>query len=109
MYRDLKEYYWWNNMKREIIEFVTKCLFTIGITPYEALHGRKCRIPLCWGEMGERKLLGPEMIELTTEKVKIIQQHMKVAYDRQKSYVGVQKRRDLEFEVGDFVFLRISL
>ena len=45
---------------------------TIGMAPYEALYGRRCRTPLCWDEVGERKLLGPEFIDMTKEKIKII-------------------------------------
>ena len=33
--------------------------------PHEALYGRKCRTPICWSEIGERKLIGPEMVKQT--------------------------------------------
>jgi len=52
---------------------------TIGMAPYEALYGRKCRTPICWEEVGERKLLGPEMVQLTTDKVMVIKKRMKEA------------------------------
>ena len=55
---------------------------TIGMAPYEALYGRKCRTPICWEEVGERKLLGPEMVQLTTDKVRVIKKRMKEAQDR---------------------------
>jgi hypothetical protein len=58
----------------------------IGMVPYEALYGRKCHTPICWEEVGERKLLGPEMVQLTTNKVRVIKKRMKGAQDRQKSY-----------------------
>ena len=45
---------------------------SIEIEPYEALYGRKCRSPLCW-EVGERQLTGPELVQITSEKVPIIQ------------------------------------
>ncbi|XP_039126831.1 uncharacterized protein LOC120262973 [Dioscorea cayenensis subsp. rotundata] len=77
------------------------------MAPYEALYGRKCRTPLCWDEVGERKLQNVELIEVTTEKVKVIQDRLKVAQDRQKSYAN-NRRRDLEFQIGDRVFLKIS-
>ena len=35
---------------------------TIGMAPYEALYGRRCRLPVHWDEVGERKLLGPEIV-----------------------------------------------
>ena len=92
-----------------LIEFAYNNSFqsTIGMAPYEALYGRRCRTPVCWGEVGERKIEGPELIEVTTEKVKIIQDRMRTAQSRQKSYAD-KRRKDLEFQKGDYVFLRIS-
>ena len=77
------------------------------MSPYEALYGRKCRTPLCWDEVGERKLLGLEIVQVTTDNVKVIRDRLKIAQDRYKSYAD-NRRRDLEFQVGDQVFLRIS-
>ncbi|KAK0587727.1 hypothetical protein LWI29_027749 [Acer saccharum] len=75
--------------------------------PYEALYSRKCRSPICWDEVGERRLLGPELIQITVDKVKIIKERLRAAQSRQKSYAD-HRRRDLEFEAGDFVFLKVS-
>ena len=80
---------------------------SIKMAPYEALYGRKCRTPLCSDEVGERKLLGLEIVQVTTDNCKVIRDRLKRAQDRQKSYADNQ-RRDLEFQVGDQVFLRIS-
>ncbi|XP_077222057.1 uncharacterized protein LOC143855887 [Tasmannia lanceolata] len=80
---------------------------SIESAPYEALYGKKCRTPTCWDEVGERKLLGPELVQETTDKVRMIQQHMRTAQSRQKSYAD-HRRRDLEFAVGDRVFLKVS-
>ena len=77
------------------------------MAPYEALYGRKCRTPLCWDEVGERKLLGPKIVQVTTNNVKVIRDRLKIAQDRQKSYDD-NRMRDLEFQVGNQVFLRIS-
>lgn len=74
---------------------------------YEALYGRKCRTPICWDEIGVRKLLGPEMVQQTTDKVQVIRKMMKEAQDRQKSYAD-NRRRPLEFQVGDKVFLKVT-
>ena len=54
-----------------LVEFAynNSCQASIGITPYEALYGRKCRTPLCWDEAGERKLNDVELIEITSEKI----------------------------------------
>ena len=54
---------------------------SIEMAPYEALYGRKCRSPLCW-EIGERKLTGPELVQITSEKVPIIQQRLRTAFSR---------------------------
>ena len=78
-----------------------------GMAPYKALYRRKCRTPLCWDDVGERKLLGLEIVYVTTDNVKVIRDRLKITQDRQKSYAD-NRRRDLEFEVGDQVFLRIS-
>ena len=64
---------------------------SIEMAPYEALYGRKCRTPLCWDEVGERKLSGPEIIQVMTDNVKVIRDRLKIAHDRQKSYVGIRR------------------
>ncbi|GJS02160.1 putative reverse transcriptase domain-containing protein [Tanacetum coccineum] len=58
--------------------------------PFEALYGRKCRSPICWTEVGEAQILGPELIQETTEKIIQIKQRMQVARDRQKSYADLK-------------------
>ncbi|OMO86567.1 reverse transcriptase [Corchorus capsularis] len=80
---------------------------SIGMAPYEVLYGRNCRTPVCWDEVGERKLFNIELIDDMVEKVKMIRDRLKVAQDRQKSYAD-HRRRDLEFRVGDAVFLKVS-
>ena len=80
---------------------------TIGMSPYEALYGRKCRTTICLEEVQERKLLGHEMVQLTTDKVRVIKKRMKETQDRQKSYAD-RRRRPLEFQVGDKVFLNVA-
>ena len=80
---------------------------SIGMAPYEALYGRKFRTPMCWTELNEHKIIGPDLVKDTKEKVKIIQQRLKAASDRQKSYANL-KRKNIEFEVGDKVFLKVS-
>ena len=74
--------------------------------PYEALYGRPCRSPLCWTEVGESSITGPELIRDTSEKVILIRQCLLTAQSRQKSYADVRSR-PLEFEVGDHVFLKV--
>ena len=78
----------------------------IEMAPYEAMYGRKCRSPLCW-EVGERQLTGPELVQITSEKVPIIQQRLKTAFSRQKIYAD-PRRKDVSFSAGDMVFLKVS-
>ncbi|GJR70428.1 putative reverse transcriptase domain-containing protein [Tanacetum coccineum] len=73
----------------------------------EALYGRKCRSPICWTKVGEAQILGPELIQETTEKIIQIKQRMQAARDRQKSYADL-KRKPMEFQVGDKVMLKVS-
>ncbi|RVW31995.1 Transposon Tf2-12 polyprotein [Vitis vinifera] len=80
---------------------------SIGMILFEALYGRKCRSPVCLDDVGEKKLLGPELVQLTVEKVSLIKERLKATQSRQKSYAN-NRRRDLEFEVGDHVFLKVS-
>ena len=71
------------------------------------LYGRKCRSPIHWDEMGERKYLGPESVQEAAEAIEKIRARMLASQDRQKSYAD-PKRRNVEFQVGDHVFLRVS-
>ncbi|KAL0534190.1 hypothetical protein IC582_028475 [Cucumis melo] len=80
---------------------------TIGMAPFEALYGKCCRSPVCWGEVGEQRLMGPELVQSTNEAMQKIRSRMHTAQSRQKSYADV-RRKDLEFEVGDKVFLKVA-
>ena len=92
-----------------LVEFVYNNSFqsSIGMTPYEALYWRKCRTPLCWTELSERKVISPDLIWETEEKVKMIRERLKVATDRQKSYSDM-KRKDIRYEIDEKVFLKES-
>uniref|UniRef100_A0A2N9IPW9 Reverse transcriptase n=1 Tax=Fagus sylvatica TaxID=28930 RepID=A0A2N9IPW9_FAGSY len=92
-----------------LVEFAYNNSFqsSIGMAPYEALYGRKCRSPICWDEVGVQKILGPEIIQRTCEKVDLIHERLRIAQSRQKSYAN-KRRKDLEFKVGDMVFLRVA-
>ncbi|KAJ0458184.1 putative nucleotidyltransferase, Ribonuclease H [Helianthus annuus] len=80
---------------------------SIGMAPFELLYGRKCRAPICWEEVGEKIIEGPELVQITNEKVAIAREKLKEAQSRQKSYAD-RHRRALEFNVGERVFLRVS-
>ncbi|KAJ8753314.1 hypothetical protein K2173_019713 [Erythroxylum novogranatense] len=178
MYKDLREHFWWKGMKRDVAEYVSKCLvcqqvkaehqaplgklrplsipewkwqrvtmdflivsnrdprftsrfwgslqealgtklnFSTAFHPQtdgqsertiRTLEGmlRVCVTPICWDEEGERKLVGPELIQMTVEKVNLVKQQLKTAQDRMKSYTDAH-RKEMEYEVGEKVFLRTS-
>ncbi|GKA88865.1 putative reverse transcriptase domain, ribonuclease H-like domain, aspartic peptidase domain protein [Tanacetum coccineum] len=80
---------------------------SIKAAPYESLYGRKCRSPVCWSEVGDSQLTGPELICDTTEKIIQIKNHLLTARSRQKSYSD-KRLKPLKFEVGDMVLLKVS-
>ncbi|GJW26270.1 putative reverse transcriptase domain-containing protein [Tanacetum coccineum] len=80
---------------------------SIKAAPFEALYGRKCRSPICWAEVRDAQLTGPELIHEITEKIVQIKQRIQATRDRQKSYADV-RRKPLEFQVGDRVMLKVS-
>ncbi|GJX50034.1 putative reverse transcriptase domain-containing protein [Tanacetum coccineum] len=79
MYYDLRDLYWWPGMKKDVASYV-----------------------------GESKLIRPEIIQETTDKIVQIKKRLKTIRDRQKSYADNQ-RKSLEFSVGDKVLLKVSL
>nr|GEV80023.1 putative reverse transcriptase domain-containing protein [Tanacetum cinerariifolium] len=85
MYHDHRDMYWWSGMKRDIAIYVSKCLTCSK----------------------ERSLIGPELVQETTDKVVLIKEKLKEARDHQKSYAD-NRRKPLEFEVGDKVLLKVS-
>nr|GEV96623.1 putative reverse transcriptase domain-containing protein [Tanacetum cinerariifolium] len=80
---------------------------SIKAAPFEALYGQKCRSPVCWSEVGDSQLTGPELIRETNEKIVQIKNRFLTARSRQKSYANV-RCRPLEFNVGDKVMLKVS-
>ncbi|GKB51533.1 putative reverse transcriptase domain-containing protein [Tanacetum coccineum] len=68
---------------------------SIKVAPFEALYGRKCRSPICWAEVGDAQLTGPEIICKTTEKIIQIKHHLQASRDRQKCYAD-KRRKPLE-------------
>ncbi|KAL4011099.1 hypothetical protein IC575_028146 [Cucumis melo] len=80
---------------------------TISMTPFEALYGKCCRSPVCWGKVGEQRMLGLELVQTINAAIQKIRARMLMAQSRQKSYADV-RRKDLEFEVGDMVFVKVA-
>ncbi|GJZ53748.1 putative reverse transcriptase domain-containing protein, partial [Tanacetum coccineum] len=80
---------------------------SVRCVPFKALYGRKCRSLIMWAEIGEGQLIGPELVQETTEKISQIKDGLKATRDRQKSYAD-KRRKPLEFCVGDYVFFKVS-
>jgi len=80
---------------------------SIKMAPFEALYGRKCRTLLNWAECGERRYYGIDFVNDAEKKEQMIQQHMRATQSRQKSYAD-KRRRPLEFNVGDYVYLKVT-
>ncbi|GJW47818.1 putative reverse transcriptase domain-containing protein [Tanacetum coccineum] len=80
---------------------------SINAAPFEALYGCKCRSPICWAEVGDAQLTGPEIVHETTKKIFQIKKRIQAARDRQKSLAD-RNRKPREFQVGDMVMLKVS-
>ncbi|CAN6710987.1 unnamed protein product [Malus baccata var. baccata] len=93
----------------DLMEFAYNNSFhsSIGMSPFVALYGRACRTPLCWSEVGERVLEGPEIVDETTQNVQVIKSNLKTAQDRQKSLAD-RHATDRVYDVGNLVFLKLS-
>ncbi|WVZ70419.1 hypothetical protein U9M48_019090 [Paspalum notatum var. saurae] len=76
-------------------------------SPFEALYSKRCRTPLFWNQTGEKKVFGPDIIQDAEQQLRIIQENLRVAQSRQRSYADI-RRRDLSFKVDDHVYLKVS-
>ena len=77
------------------------------MSSYEFLYGRRCRSPLCWEDIGEATVTGSEIVVQSAEQVKMVRERLRIAQERQKHWAD-NRRRPLEFAVGDRVFLKVS-
>jgi hypothetical protein len=80
---------------------------SIKMAPYEVLYGRQCRTPLFWSQTGESQVFRPNVLKDAEKQVQMVHESLKVAQSRQKSYAD-KRRRDLSFEIGDFIYLNVS-
>ncbi|GKE21740.1 putative reverse transcriptase domain-containing protein, partial [Tanacetum coccineum] len=98
---------WVNHLPLVEFSYNNSYYASIKAAPFEALYDQKCRLPMCWAEVGQVQLTGPKIVQETTEKIIQIKQMMQVARDRQKSYTDL-KRKPMDFQVGDKVMLKVS-
>lgn len=92
-----------------LVEFLYNNSYQASIrkAPFEALYERSCKSPVYWLEIGDRLVLGPDLVREAAEKIELIRARMKEAHSRQKSYAD-KRRKVLEFSVGDHVFINVS-
>ncbi|KAK5771583.1 uncharacterized protein LOC108464973 [Gossypium arboreum] len=76
------------------------------MAPYEALYGHRCRTLSCWTELGEQRVLGPELVFDSNDKVRLVRDRLKVVSNRQKSYADL-KCKEIEYS-RRFIFLKVS-
>jgi hypothetical protein len=79
---------------------------SLKMAPFEALYGRRCRTPINWSQPGEREIFGPDLVSEAERKVKIIRKNLEASQARKKSYHD-KRRKPLQFEVGDYVYLKV--
>jgi hypothetical protein len=79
---------------------------SLKMAPFEMLYGGRCQTPLLWNETGERKVFGPDILQEAEKQVHTLRENLRVAQSWQKGYAD-HWRRELSFEVGDFVYLRV--
>jgi hypothetical protein len=75
--------------------------------PFQALYGRSCRTLLQWDQPGEKQVFGPDILLKAEENIKMGRENLKIVQSRQRSYADT-RRRELSFEVRDFVYLKVS-
>jgi hypothetical protein len=80
---------------------------SLKMSPFQALYGRSCRTPLQWDQPREKQVFGPDILLEAKENIKMVRENLKIAQSRQRSYADT-RRRELSFEVGDFVYLKVS-
>jgi hypothetical protein len=80
---------------------------SLRMSPFQALYGRSCRTPLQWDQPREKQVFGPDILLEAKENIKMLRENLKIAQSRQQSYADT-RMRELSFEVGDFVYLKVS-
>jgi hypothetical protein len=75
--------------------------------PFQALYGRNCQTPLHWDQPSERQVFNPDILLEVVENIIMVRENLKTVQSRQRSYADT-RRRDLSFEVGDYVYLKVS-
>ncbi|GKB07300.1 retrotransposon protein, putative, ty3-gypsy subclass [Tanacetum coccineum] len=85
-----------------VVDRLTKSAHFLAIR-----EGYSANLPICWNEVGEETIEGPELVKITNDKVEVAKEKLKEARSRQKSYAD-KHRRTLDFKPDDHVFLKVS-
>jgi hypothetical protein len=80
---------------------------SLKMAPFEILYGHRCRTPLFWSDIGEWKIFGPNILQEAKKQVSMVRENLRIAQSRPESYAD-HRTRELSFEVGDFVYLKVS-
>ncbi|GKE56811.1 putative reverse transcriptase domain-containing protein, partial [Tanacetum coccineum] len=95
-----------DGQSEKTIQTLKDMLCACAIDFGNALYGQKYSSHVCWAEVGEVQLTGPEIFQEITEKVIQIKQRIQAAHDQQKSYADL-KRNPVDFQVGDRVLEKV--
>jgi hypothetical protein len=85
-----KHFLWLNLLITIVISQASKWL----LMRLYMVYGRRCRSPIYWEEIGERKYLGPKLVQQAEEKLRIIREHLKAAQNRQKHQANLKRRAE---------------
>jgi hypothetical protein len=80
---------------------------SLKMVPFEMLYGHRHRILLYWSEVGEQRVHGPDILQEAEKQVRMVRENLQLAQSRLKIYID-RRRRELSFEVRDFVYLKVS-
>jgi hypothetical protein len=80
---------------------------SLKMAPFKVLYEHRCRTPFNWIELGEKVIFRPDLIEEAEATVRRIQDNLKATKSRHETYAN-KRRRPLEFEVRNHVYLRVS-
>jgi RNA recognition motif-containing protein len=108
MLSELSDKNWDKCLSLAEFSYINSYQTSLKMAPFEALYGRRCRTPLSWSQTGERKIFRLDLVVEAEDKVKIIQNNLKAAQSRQKSYADIRSR-PLQFQIGDFMYLLLEV
>lgn len=101
------KYNWDDHLQLIEFPYNNNCHSSISMAQFESLYGRRCSPPIGWFEVDDFAFIYPKLVYKAFKKFWLIRYRSKMAQSQQKSYAD-NRRRDLEFELGDWVYLNIS-